>query len=387
MINPALILGKGCTRVGEHWGQSIYDLATEAVHAAMADACVEDIDILVVGNMLSGVLNRQENLGACLVERTGLGGIEAIKAEAACASGAAAIRVGAALVANRCCRHAVVVGVEKMTDARPAAVAEGLAYAADFEVETLLGASFPALAALLTSIYLQRTEATSASLSAFPLNAHRQAVTNQWAMFSHAITIEEWSQSPIVAEPLRLLDCPPICDGAAAVVLGATKAVDNPHRVPIEIAAIEGATDTVALAQRKNPLRLSAAERSASKALAASGIALTDLDLFEPHDAFPVLAALSLEAVGISPRQQGWRYLKPGGIFSKKQIPIQTMGGLQGRGHPVGATAVYQIIEACTQLWGEAEQNQIPGATTAMIQSFGGLASNAYTTILRQHRL
>ncbi len=377
------ILGMGCTPVGEHWSQSLYDLATEAIHAALADAGVDRVDALVVGNMLSGVLNRQENLAAALADRAGLSGIEAIKVEAACASGGAALQVGAAMVASHTCERVLVLGVEKMTDADPAAVIQGLAYAADFESETIIGASFSGLSALLTSLYLQATGATPEDLSVFVRQAHQHAIGNPWAMYRHAVTAEEWGASPMISDPLRLLDCTPLCDGAAAVVLGRPGDLHRHEHRPVEIASIAGAVETIALAQRPQPLRLKAVEQSVARALERAEVSLPMLDLTEFHDAFPVMTALSLEAAGFMPAGTGWRYFDAA-ADAHLRIPIQTMGGLKARGHPVGATGVYQVIEATLQLQGRAGENQVLGAKTAMTQCSGGLGGNVFTSILRQ---
>ncbi len=376
------ILGMGCTPVGEHWSKSIYDLATEAVHAALADAGIDSVDALVVGNMLSGVLNRQENLAAALADRAGLRGVDAVKVEAGCASGGAALQVGAALIASQTCERVLVLGVEKMTDASPAAVIQALAYAADFESETVVGASFSGLSALLTSLYLQATGATTESLSAFVLHAHRQAIANPWAIYRQAVSQAEWAASPMIADPLRLLDSAPICDGAAAVVLGRPRDFRNDRHRPVEVAAVAGAVETVSLAQRTNPLRLIAAERSVVKALERAEVSLSQIDLVELHDAFPALVALSLEAAGLMPPGNGWRYFAPE-FAARPRMPILSMGGLKARGHPVGATGLYQILEAALQLQGRAGANQIAGAKAAMTQCCGGLGGNVFTTILK----
>lgn len=383
-MTNASIVGIGSTRVGEHWSKSIYELGTEALHLALQDAEIKSVDALIVGNMLSGVLNQQENLAASLAERAGLQGTEAFKVEAACASGSAALKLGIALIAAGHHSRVAVLGVEKLTDSPPAAVTQALAYAADYELESLHGASFSSLGALLTSLYLDRAGISAAELSRFAIHAHQHATQNPAAMFQRSITHDDWLRSPIICNPLRTLDCSPVCDGAAAVILASHNGSKTSNSPSIEILACEGATCSLALAYRTNPLRLTAVETSVKRALKRSGVSHSDIDFFELHDAFPVMAALSLEASGFMRQGEGWKYFSTASENSTAKVPIQTMGGLKGRGHPVGATGVYQIVEACTQLRGDAGQNQVPHAKVAMTQNLGGLAANVFTTILRK---
>ncbi|MCA9091550.1 MAG: hypothetical protein KDA90_23295 [Planctomycetaceae bacterium] len=378
------ILGYGCTPIGEHWNMSLLDLGVQAIQSAMRELSDNHLDAIIVGNMLSGVLNRQENLGAAIADRAGLAGVEAIKVEAACASGAAALRTGYALIKSGLARRIAVVAVEKMTDSPATRTVEALAFANDFESETVVGASNTALAALATSAYMFETGATPEALSQFSINAYQRAAGTPYAMFQRAVTSSDWERSPIVADPLRLLDCPAICDGAAAVVLGCTSLENDASGVPpIHVAAVEGATDTVSITQRSPILRMVAAEKSAANALQSAGLTLDQVDLLECHDAFPVTAALSIEATGVLPNGTGWRYFDPEFASDRRRVTIQSMGGIKGKGHPVGATGLYQVIDACMQLRGQAGQNQIANATTAMTQCFGGFASNVYTSILQ----
>lgn len=380
------ISGMGWTKIGELWDQSIYDLAEKAGRDALDEAGMPSVDALVVGNMLSGSLSHQENLGACIADRLGITGVESVKVEAACASGAAAVRTGFAMISGGLAQHVLVVGVEKMTDQPPEQVIESLAFANSFETETIVGMTNTSLAALLTSMYVAQAGATLDSLSQFSINAFQKSCSTPWSMFKRSISKEDWSDSPIVSMPLRLLDCPAICDGAAAVVLS-SKAAANPLRTrPVEVLAIEGCTDTLSIFERKDPLRFVASEVSCQRALDAASTSLDQIDLFEPHDAFPVMAAISLEAVGLMPVGEGWRYYDVKHA-SRRLAPIQTLGGIKGKGHPVGASGVYQIIDAVAQIRGRAGPNQLDDVEIAMTQSFGGTASNVYTTILRAGEL
>ncbi|HEX6902891.1 MAG TPA: thiolase domain-containing protein [Thermoanaerobaculia bacterium] len=380
-MRDVFIAGAGQTPVDEHWGLGLRDLGAAAIRAALDDAGIETVDALFVGNMLGGRLNGQENLGPLLADAAGLLPAEAWKVEAACASGGAAVRAAALAVASGMHDVAVAVGVEKMTDAPSDQVTAGLATAADQDFESSHGLSFVAHSALLMRRYMHETGVAREDFAPFAVNAHRNAVTNPNALFREAITEEIFARSPQVASPIGVLDAAPVCDGAAAVVICAREALRPAHR-PVRIAAAATATDTIGLARRADLLTLEAAKRSAEKAFALSGFSPGDINFFEVHDAFTVITALSLEACGFAPRGEALKRAARGCFAPGGCLPISTFGGLKARGHPVGASGAYQIVEAVSQLRGEAGANQIPGARVALTQSIGGHGSVAVTHIL-----
>lgn len=381
MANVAIV-GVGQTRVKEHWDKSLRELAAEAVLAAMADAHVEQVDAIYVGNMLSGELAGQEHLGAFIADELGLEGIEAFKVEAACGSGAAAARAGYLAVASGQCNLAAVLGVEKMTDKWNGAVTGALAMAADGDYEAANGISFVGLNALLMRRYMYEFDLVEEDFACFPINAHANALNNPNAMYHRPVTLDDFRRAKMVAEPVNVLDSAPICDGAAALVLSRGDRLNGNGARSVGIAASAVATDAVGLHARRDPLWLAAVECSSRKAYAQAGLGPEDIDLFELHDAFAIMAPMSLEAAGFTPRGTGVYFSRDGEIGIHGKIPISTMGGLKARGHPVGASGVYQMVECVEQLRGEAGKNQVPGARVAMAQSLGGVAATAVTHIL-----
>lgn len=376
------IVGLGQTQVGEHWEKSLRHLAGDAVLAAMQHAGVDRADALYVGNMLSGELTGQEHLGALVADFVGLRGIEAIKVEAACASGAAAVRQALIAVSSGLVEIAIAVGVEKMTDEAGSSVTSGLAMAADSDYETAHGLSFVAINALLMRRYMHEFGYRREDLAPFTVNAHANAVNNPYAMFRRPISAEAFGRAEMIASPISLLDSSPICDGAAAVVIAPSKQAHAFTDRPVRIVASSVATDAVALHDRRDPLLLQAAHDSAYKAYLQAGIRPEDVDLFELHDAFTVMAALSLEASGFAERGKGVTLALEGDIQLGGRIPISTMGGLKARGHPVGATGVYQIVEVAQHLRGEAGANQVSDAHWGMAQSIGGSGATVITHVL-----
>ena len=378
------IIGIGQTAVGEHWDKSLRMLGYEALNSAMASARLERIDALYVGNMLSGELTKQEHIGALIADFAGQRGIEAMKIEAACGSAGAAFRVGYAMVAGGMQDVVAVMGVEKMTDQESALTTSALAMAADAEYEALQGLSFVGINALLMRRYMHEHGYKKDDFAPFAINAHANAVNNPNAMFRSPISAKQFADAKPIADPINLLDSSPIADGAACVILAPTAMAREFTDKPVRVRASAVATDTVAVHDRRDPLYLEGGAISAQKAYAQAGIGPWDLDLFEVHDAFTIMSALSLEAAGFAPRGKGVRLGLDGDIGIGGRLPITTMGGLKARGHPVGATGMYQIVEVAQQLRGEAGLNQVRNAALGMAQNIGGSGATVVTTILER---
>lgn len=382
-MREVAVLGIGQTSAGEHWDQSLRVLAGEAVLSALGDAGLETAQGLFVGNMMSGAANHQQHLGAYIADWVGLRHAAALKIEAACGSGSAAFRTAFMAVASGAMDTAIAVGVEKMTDSPTAEITAQLATAADADWELDMGLSFVALNALIMQRYMHEYGWKHEHFAPFSINAHANAMHNPFARFHEPLTEIGYKKAPMVADPINLMDASPMADGAAAAVLVPLDALRGTGRRAIRVAASSAATDTIAIHNRRDPLWLAAAEKSARQAYQQAGVAPQEIDLFEAHDAFTIMAALSLEACGFAERGQGPRLALDGEICPTGRIPIATRGGLKARGHPVGATGMYQIVEVVQQLRGEAGGTQVSGARVGMAQNIGGSGSNILTHILR----
>jgi acetyl-CoA C-acetyltransferase len=382
-MRDVAIIGVGQTAVGEHWDRSLGDLAVEAIASARQDAGVERVDALFVGNMLSGELAGQENLATHVADAAGLLPIEALKIEAACASGGAALRAAFLSVASGAHDFALAVGVEKMTDFLTDGVTSALALAADADYEAAHGLTFAALNALLMRRYMHEHRARHEDFAPFSVNAHRNAASNPRAMYRQPITVADYVCSPVVADPINILDSAGICDGAAALLVCPATEARRIRRAPVRITGSACATDTLGLAERRDPLVWQAVADSVRLACEQARLKPKDMDLFEPHDAFTIVSVLTLEASGFADRGSALKLAAEGRLALDGDIPICTLGGLKGRGHPVGASGAYQLVETVLQLRGEAGPAQVKGASIGMAQSVGGSGSVAVTHILQ----
>ena len=383
-MRQVAILGIGQTSIDEHWDKSLRELGGEATFLALQDAGVEKVDALYVGNMLSPLVSGQNQLGTFFADWSGLWHQEAVKIEAACASGAAVFRAGLMAVASGELDSALVLGVEKMTDKAGHDVTAALATAADADYEVEQGVSFVGLNALIMRRYMHEYGWQHADFAPFSINAHANAMSNPYARLHDRITGDQFEKSAMVATPINLLDASPTGDGAAAAVLvPAEKVTGLPNRPRVLVTGSASATDTIAVHSRSDPLFLSAAFTSASKAYSMAGVGPEDIDFFELHDAFSIMSALSLEACGFAERGKGVRLGLDKEITPNGKIPICTRGGLKARGHPVGATGMYQIVEVVQQLRLECGETQVKDARIGMAQNIGGSGATILTHILQ----
>lgn len=384
-MSDVVIAGIGQVPVGEHWDVSLRSLAARAILAARKDAGALLPQAMYVGNYLGSMVSHQSNLGALLAENAGLHGIEAYTVEAAGASGAAAFRVGCLAVASGFVDTALVVGVEKYTDAVGSDLESAIAQSLDYDFEGVQGMTETTQAALLAQRYLYEYGAPRAALGAFPLLMHTNAVHNPNAMYRKPIRREVYERAEAMSTPLNLFDAAPYADGAAAVVITraelAAGLVDHPL---VRVIGSNATIDTLALHDRHDLLAFRAATLSVERACRQAGIMPGDVDLFELCDAFSIYGLLSLEAAGLAPRGEGWKLAESGALAIGGKLPVNTMGGFKARGHPLGASGVYQIVEAALQLRGQAGNNQVSGAQCALVQCLGGPASTAVTHVLER---
>ena len=333
--------------------------------------------------MPKGVAQSHANLlaGCAMVaDHLGQWGVEAVKLEAACGSAGSAMRQGIMAVASGQKERVLLIGVEKLTEMPHGETTAALATAADADFEVDQGITFVGLNALIMSRYMHEFGYSHRDFAPFALTAHANAARNPNALFRYAIDEREYEKGRAVADPIRLYDASPIGDGAAALLLVPAESAPSAVRV----AGSASATDTVAVHDREDIVWLRAAELSAGRAYDQAGVGPEDIDLFELHDAFSIMAALSLEACGFAARGEGVRLGLEGDIAPGGRIPISTMGGLKARGHPVGATGLYQLVEATLQLRGQAGDMQVEGARTAMTQNIGGSGATIVTHILQR---
>jgi acetyl-CoA C-acetyltransferase len=388
-MKDVYILSCGQIPVAKYPQDNIATLGSRAVIQALNNAQVpaEDVGALYAGNMMSGQLSHQQLVATLIANHSGMTGCEAITAEGACGSGAAAMRLGYQSIASDSHKCVVVCGVEHVTHAPREEITQALATASCWEYEGGQGETFLTLNAHVMQQYMEKYHVGPEVFAPFAINAHNNASKNPRAMLQKKIDTHTYLSSKIISAPIKLYDAPPICDGAAALVLVNKDMALAAKKAGINCVKVTGsavASDHLRLSNRKDLLTLEGAKQSFLKAYAQSQLTPADIDLFEPHDAYTIMTVLSLEAAGFSDYGCGYQLADEGVIALDGDIPITTFGGLKSRGHPVGATGVYQLAECFEQLTEQAGDNQVANARIAMAQNLGGAGSVAFTHILQQ---
>ena len=379
------ITGYGQLKIEKKTSLSIREMGATVIKSALKDAQTEHADAVFIGNMLSGMLSNQQQLGPLLASKAGLYGVEALTIEAACASGGAALRAGVMSILSGMADTVVVCGVEKMSHDDKDFVTKCIATASDWETEGGMGETFVTLNAQLMKMYMDEYRVASESFGMFGVNAHRNANKNPNALFHKEISLEDYAVSKTISGPLRIYDASPVCDGAAAIVLSRfpNPAAKGRNIRQVKITGSSAATEFVGIKDRRNPLMADGVYRSGQKAYRMAGISPADVDFFELHDAYSIISTISLEAMGFANYGEGWKLAAEGDILIGGKLPVSTFGGLKARGHAIGATGVYQAVESYLQLTDRAVDNQIKKeARVGLIQNIGGTASTAVTHVM-----
>ncbi len=383
-MREVAVIGTGLTDFGEVWGKSLRTLWAEAALAALADAGVDELDLITVGCMSPGLFIGQEHLASLVADELGMAGVGAARVESACASGGLALRAGFAEVAAGLADVVLVTGVEKMTDVDGATATYSLGTAADQEWEGFHGITFPGLYAMLARAHMEAHGTTREQLAAVAVKNHANGLLNPHAQYHLRVTMEDVLRSTMVAEPLRLLDCSPITDGAAALIIASVERARElvGDRPLVKITGSGLATDAISLANRGSLTELAAVRLAGERAYRMSGRTPSDIHVAEVHDCFTIAEIMATEALGFFDEGSGGSAVEKGLTALGGRIPVNPSGGLKSKGHPVGATGVAQIAEIVAQLRGEAGQRQVEGARIGLAQNMGGSGGTSVVHIL-----
>jgi acetyl-CoA C-acetyltransferase len=383
-MRDVAVVGIGMNDFGELWEKSLRTIWAEAALAALSDAGLDSVDLITIGCMSPGLFVGQEHLASLLADELGMAGVPASRVESACASGGLALRAGFAEVASGLSDTVLVTGVEKMTDVDGADATYALGTAADQEWEGFHGITFPGLYAMLARVHMQRFGTTSQQLAAVAVKNHANGLLNPHAQYHLKVSIEDVLASTMVADPLHLLDCSPVTDGAAAMVLTTVERAKKlgGDKPVVKITGSGLATDTITLANREDLSELGAVRKAAARAYEMAGRKPDNLHVVEVHDCFTIAEIMATEAIGLFDPGFGGTAVEDGLTSLSGKIPVNTSGGLKSKGHPVGATGVAQAIEIVSQLRGDAGQRQVEGARVGLAQNMGGSGGSSTVHIM-----
>jgi len=383
-MREVAVIGVGMTKWGELWDKSLRTIFVETALLALDDSGIDKIDSMYIGAMSSGVFVGQEHLASLLADYLGQTPLPATRVESACASGGLALRMGFIEVASGMSDVVLVGGVEKMTDLNGHEATYALGTAADQEYEGYHGITFPGLYALIARAHMEKYGTTREQLAMVAVKNHFNGSKNPLAQFPYEITVDSVLNSVMIADPLRILDCSPITDGAAAAILCPVEMAKKMKKPVVKIIGSGHATDTIALSSRKDVTWLEATYQAAKKAYSMANKEPKDINLMEVHDCFTIAEICVTEALGVVEKGKGGEAVELGKTSLEGKIPVNTSGGLKAKGHPVGATGVAQVVEIVKQLRGEAGARQVKGARIGLTQNMGGSGGSTLVHIFER---
>lgn len=382
-MRKVAIIGVGSTEFGELWEKSFRSIFISAGLSALEDAGIggKEIEAIYVGNMSGGKFVDQEHIAALIADHSGLAefGIPAVRVENADASGSSAFRQAYMSVAAGIHDVVIAAGIEKVTDANEPM--DVLSTAIDQEWERFVGANLPAIYAIIARLHMHRFGTKEEDLAMVAVKNHRNAVHNPRAQFRKEIKVEDVMRSPYVAEPLKVLDCAPLSDGASAVILASEEVARKICDTPVYVEACTQASDYFSIQNRRDVLTFEAVVRASRKAYKIAKIEAKDIGVAEVHDSFTIAEILAYEDLGFAKKGEGAKLIREGETEIGGRIPVNTSGGLKACGHAVGATGVRQIVDLVLQLRGEAGKRQV-NAEKALALNIGGSGATAVVTIL-----
>lgn len=382
------LIGAGMSKFGAFKGKNSRDLFVEAYEEMLQSVDKgfnpADIEMLMVGNYSSDLFEGQGHVAPIMASWVGLSPRAAVRVEDACASAGVALRQGILAIASGLYDIVMVGAVEKMTDLATEKVTDTLATAADATFEIPAGFTFPGFYAAMATAYMHQYGATPETFMQVGIKNHENGSLNEKAQFGAKIStimegrrasaakkglpIPEWDSeleflhddkaNPIIAWPMRLYDCSPVSDGAAAVLLVSEELAKKYTDHPIYVVGSGQASDG-ALHDRDTLTAIPSASEAARQAYEMAGITADDIDLAEVHDCFTVAEVIATEDLGFFKRGEGWKAAEAGETARNGKKPINLSGGLKSKGHPVGASGVGQVVEVWKQLRGQAGPRQI----------------------------
>jgi len=371
------VAGIGLLKVKEYWDRSIQDLFAEASLKAISDAGVETVDKVYVSNMSAALMQNQLNTAALMSDALGKPGLPATRIEAGCASGGVAFHEAVQAVASGFSNAVLVTGVEKMSDILPDMVTTALAMAEEQEYTAYTGVTKTGIAAMIHRLYLY-LYAEPEEVGMMAEKSHEHAVGCKHAQYPFMMSIERAMSSPMEADPIHMMECSGIGDGAAAIVLVPSDGIG------VEVAGSAIATDYTSIAQRPDPMAMDAIRKAADRAYKMAGINANNVSLAEVHDDFTINGVLGIEGLGLAKVGEGAKLVCTEDVDKGGRIPVNTFGGLKARGNPLGATGIYQVAEVVLQLRGDAGDHQVEGAKYGVTQNAGGMASICAVNVLRR---
>ncbi|MFO8109229.1 MAG: thiolase domain-containing protein [Thermoplasmata archaeon] len=383
-MRDVAIIGIGETPIGELWNLSLRELGINAGLSAIKDAGVrgEEIEKMYIGNMSAGRLINQEHIAPMIADYAGLDGVPSVRIESGGASGGMALAQGCLSVASGVDDIVVVGAAEKMTDVGDQEAKNILSSTADWEWESIFGATFDSLYAMMARYHMIQHGTTREQLAAVAVKNHAHGALNPNAQYQREVPLKVVLNSPIVSDPLTMFDCAPLSDGGAAVVLCPAETAESYNGDPVKILGTGMGSDHMAVHDRRGIDTMKATTSAAQKAFSMADLKPEDMDFAEVHDNYTISEIMAVEDMGFFSKGDGGPAVERGDTDLHSKLPVNTSGGLKAKGQPVGAVGINQAVEAVLQLRGDAGKRQVEDARYGLIHNMGGTGASAVVHIL-----
>jgi acetyl-CoA C-acetyltransferase len=384
-MRRVVVSGVGMTKVDQHFDRGIRDLFKEAVVKALEDSGNPNVNHFYVSNAYANLISDQADLGPFLLDYAGCGCTPVTQIGGACGAGGYAIMEGFEAVASGKSDIVLVAGVEKMSDIPAKQVTSVQSTCMDQEYEVNYGLTLAGINAMAARSYMQQYSATREQLALFAVQMHKNAIKNPYACLPFEVTTDKVIESFPIADPLTFLDSSPACDGSAAVLLTTPEIGRKLTDTVVEVAGVCQSIDNVSISERGSLLTMKSTVEAAEKAYSMAKVRPNEIGVCEIHDAFTITGFIALEDLSLVERGKAGIAVEEGIIAKDGKIPTNSSGGLKARGHPGGATGIYQIAEITLQIRGEAEGTQVEGAEIGLTHNISGFGSGATVGILKRY--
>jgi acetyl-CoA C-acetyltransferase len=384
MTNKVCVVGAGSTKYGK-LNESIIEIALSAAVDAINSAGItpKDIQAGYISNVF-GVADKQVHMAPVIMSNLGIPNVPGLTIESACGSGSVMFREAYANVAAGFYDCVLALGVEKVTHTGTARSTTLFSYCSDFFYEGGNGASFPGLFASMARAYMTSHKASEEDLANVAVKNHENGLLNPKAHVRKKITVDDVLKSPVVADPLKLLDCCPFSDGASAVILCSEDFAKKSGRPYVEIIGSGRGASPAAVQGREDITTIPSTVAAAKQAYKMAGITPKDIDFAEVHDCFTIAEIIDIEDLGFFPKGKAARAVREGATRLTGDIPVNPSGGLKSKGHPIGATGVGQVVEVFDQFTGRAGGREVKGAEIALTHNFGATGASAAVHIFKK---
>ncbi len=370
MVN-VFITYSSMIKVGRYFNKSYKELVNDVVDEVISN--VKSIDYVVVSSVLSAKALNQLDISTIINQNLGLTNVKSTRVETGESSGLAAIEYAYYLIKSGLASNVLVVGIEKLTEYPTQVTNEQYSLILDYELETLRNISPPNYAALAMKEYMKRYNVSREDLTSWPIKMHENAVDNPYAQLRFKVSKDKVLNSMLISEPIRLLDTFPIGDGAAALILSNKCSTSG----CVELVGIESSVGQQ-FYLRRDILQLPASKAALGHLINKHSLSIDAIKkaLIELHDSYSIYGILLLEELGICDRGRGWREID-------ELDNINLSGGLKARGHPLGATGVYQLSEI-HKLMSDGLGSKRYDGEYALVHSMSGPDYNARVCFIRR---